>query len=472
MASSGLLEEHMTSTPEKENSDVKGNANITGYSEVSSQLPDNIKRLTPIENVQTLLYHNQDYLDTVLNKANKGDTFFPGLSADEIDTPSPSKSQSKINFSTPLQGYSKNADKPIPLKFKNMNRNIFNMTPEIPNLKSVNPVKNAFNVFDKNHSFVSGSNTSFTSRNLNRRKRLRANEDLSHISDFENQFSNIILSKDSSYVNISKSNLESPRKQQIGTYECIHSILSNPQCISNITVLIQIVLNLFMIIVFAGFGIVAFMAIKRDVDRKILTYVDGAMHEINTCRREYLRNNCAPEMRVPALEYKCNDWDTCMNKDPKSIITSMAYFEVLADCMNAFFHTISLKSLLGIGCLLLFCILVPNLLFNKFRSTTILQNYYSSTDNLRNTQSPLHNNIKKIPTFSPQRILQKQLPNTSVSNVSSVRFNPNVSYSFYECESNEENSLVNKPYFVESKENSDSYEEDLGNERIIMEEKP
>lgn len=70
-----------------------------------------------------------------------------------------------------------------------------------------------------------------------------------------------------------------------------------------------------MFSIFISFGIFGILSIKRDVDRKVSKYINEIIYKINGCKREYLRNNCAPEMRVPALEYKCNEWDNCMSQD-------------------------------------------------------------------------------------------------------------------------------------------------------------
>lgn len=479
--------------------------NMTAISEASSHFPDNVRQLTPIEDLHSLRYHDKEYLDTVISKANRGDTFFPETV--DIDrslansTPSPKKLERKFDYnaSTPLKGGLSEAQmQPQPqlqasrssqFSFPQKPRNIFNLSPEFvslqPGLKgstnidgSINPVKGAFNLFDKSASFASGNNSSLGSRSFRRpRKRVRG-ANVSDISfDLTNNSSRLSFPRErrsnneSSFVSHSHSKfmqghtLSTAMTQQRGSmsrYDYIHSLISDPQCVSNLTLLIQILLNTLMVLVFLGFSLVAFFAIKRDVDHKISSYVNDAIHKINSCKREYFRNNCAPEMRVPALEYKCNEWDTCMGKDPQSVITSMAYFEVMADCMNAFFHNISIKSLLGIGCLMLFCIIVPNILFSKFRSTTIHQNYYNGNNSHIENDT---NDMLNIQTSSPmkpsgvgdqqQRVLRSAGNSTFFSpvtdkvkkpasasdhhndnnNVSgSVRFNPNVSYSMYDYE--------------------------------------
>lgn len=515
-----------------------GVENVTAISEASSHFRDNIKQLTPIEDLQTPKYHDKDYLDTVISKASRGDTFFP----ESVDRNATSTHNTPLfrnlpprfdyNASTPLKGKQPDPQDGKPTQFQlsqNLPRNIFNLSPEFvshqPALKlstnndgTINPVKGAFNLFDKTASFASGNNSSLGSRSLRRTKKRLRSANMSDLSfDLSNNSSRLTfpnsrkIANDSitmSNSNLSRNKTSSPLlKQQrmpMSRYEYLHSIISDPQCISNLTLLIQIFLNTLMVLVFLGFSMVAFFAIKRDVDHKIASYVNDVIHKINLCKREYLRNNCAPEMRVPALEYKCNEWDTCMSQDPQSVITSMAYFEVLADCMNAFFHNVSMKSLLGIGCLMLFCIIVPNILFSKFRSTTIHQNYYNNNNEHNNsdmlsiqTSSPLKiangdepqrvsrptgNNSFSTP--SPDKVKKSTINNDSHNNGNisgSVRFNPNVSYSMYDYEDDNndkgspgrDSNAVNNDKYDGNDEDDEDDEDDENlpaNQRILLEE--
>lgn len=521
--------EQIMSTPEKNNELDNIAANITAISEVSSHFQDNIRQLTPIEDIKSLKYHDKTYLDSVISKASRGDTFFPETidrnyyfnnnSNTPIFNKSPSPSKSNNLVSTSLIDFKSKINssvKPVQFDFtNNQTKTIFNLSPELishqPGLKSstkndgsINPVKGAFNMFDKNTSFASGT-SSIGSRKRSK-KRLRS----ANVSDFSfdmsnNNSSKILYNKDTKVFDNSftQSNLSQSqitpfmRKQKdaqiqqqipISKYEYFHRLISDPQCISNLTLIIQILLNTLMVLVFFGFSLVAFFAIKRDVDHKIQSYVNDSIHKINSCTREYLRNNCAPDIRAPALEEKCNDWDTCMSQDPQSVVTSMAYFEVMADCMNAFFHHVSIKSLLGIGCLMLFCIIVPNILFSKFRSTTINQNYYnngSKENELSNIQtlSPLkltndsQKNLKNNQMLTPNSGIKNNKSNGDTyvaANTSGVRFNPNVSYSMYDYEddSNEKENVSVEEVDDSNEGINDIVDEDdenlLANQRILL----
>lgn len=505
----------LTSTPEKEYA-TNENIDITGISGISPHSSSNIKRLTPIEDLKSINYHTKEYINTVISKASRGETFFPESmkkygnqniilndpndeEEDEL-TPLFKKMINKnmdINSSTPLTGKLRE-ENPEECNFQKGTRNIFNLSPELSAIQSdikmpmasgtpKNVVKDAFTIFDKSSNSLTSGNSSFGPRHFRKtRKRLRTNAN--SVTEFS-QLDNSSFQKLNGTLEEKKMNnslksttqdtltkhFEANKKIRTSNVEYFNTLMSNPQYISNLTLIIQIILNTLMVIAFIGFALVAFFAIKRDVDRKIASYVNEAIHKINACKREYLRNNCAPEMRVPYLEYKCNEWDTCMQQDPQAVVTSMAYFEVLADCMNAFFHNISMKSLLGLGCLLMFCIIIPNVLFSKFRATTINQNYYSTdhehSTNIQHLTSADVTVSKGLHTPTASLLSNKSTSkrkNAQSAGNTSVRFNPNVSYSFYECDQELPNDAMkfNSPNLDD---NTDSDPETFpGNQRILL----
>lgn len=57
--------------------------------------------------------------------------------------------------------------------------------------------------------------------------------------------------------------------------------------------------------------------IRADIDFKLLQQSRDLLVEISTCKKNYLDNNCSPDLIVPALEKPCEYWSKCMNQDPK-----------------------------------------------------------------------------------------------------------------------------------------------------------
>lgn len=383
------------------------------------------------------------------------------------------KNDLKFNLaSIPLNSQESNITEPIQFKFNKTNRNIFNLSPKLQSLKSdqkdqkssdiSSAVKDAFNIFDKTNNNIPSTNSSMRSFTTTRKRKRTADPSV-EIENFDNTAT--FKSRKSVTQNYLKT-------------ETLSRIISDPQCISNLTIIIQIILNSLIMLAFLSIGIVAFIAIKKDVDKKVATYVNEAIFKINSCKRDYFINNCVPEMRAPALENRCNEWATCMEQDPESVITSRAYFEVLADCLNAFFHNVSLKTLFSLGCLVVFCVIIPNILFAKFRtSTTINQNYYGQNDakqETRNIKSQSSNKRHIKPNKALHRIEGSYSKTSSsrpdLSTNASVRFNPNVSYSSYECEDikYDNNHEIGSILTVDSLEEEEDGESDIGNNRILL----
>ncbi|ODV85881.1 hypothetical protein CANARDRAFT_184468, partial [[Candida] arabinofermentans NRRL YB-2248] len=404
--------------------------------------------------------HNQQEITETLRKAKQGQTLSPekmnnGYNYLSLKSqPTKSDDNDKENsMSTPLTENSLFSTK------KGVSESFVNSQPGLKMSTTsngqLNAVKGAYNVFDKK---INGKLTSRSPSDLLRRKRRRSET----TSPNKNTQSNELIKED-----IPNDDTVTEKQPTSSIYKFVNELLMNPQSVNNLTFIVQILINAVLFLILLTGVLFSFMAVKRDADRKIQGYSNAVQQEINSCQRDYIRNNCLPELRVPALEASCTEWENCMNKDPESVITTVAYFEILADCLNAFFHKLSFRTLFGMISLVVSSFIIPNVLFNKFRSskTTTTNNYYNFTNESPN--SPTHTTnqstfilASESPIRSPKRMLDSTIyftpPNPSTSPTkdpymitaskdsmssgtsgigSSVRFNPNVSYrSVYEFE--------------------------------------
>ncbi|KAG8889048.1 hypothetical protein FRB98_005945 [Tulasnella sp. 332] len=94
---------------------------------------------------------------------------------------------------------------------------------------------------------------------------------------------------------------------------------------------------------YLGFSFV--MTVKQDVDARVLEYSSELLHEIALCSQLYLTNKCHPDTRVPVVEQVCQDWERCMNKDPKVIGRVRVWAETLGEMFNSFVEPIAWKTL-------------------------------------------------------------------------------------------------------------------------------
>lgn len=409
-------------------------------------------KLTPIRSIKDIKPHNRTELTETLQRAQKGETFLPEslnfpstmFSSESAGSTSPRR---KIVFpaaSSPKRNVAEADGVSVSSSF-------FNSQPGLRLAKTpqgtLNAVKGAYNVFDRKVSSSSSSP----------RKRKRV------ATPSIDSKAEIVLTSQNTLLNTGR--LKEAEAAQAAavtppTPSIIQRLLSDPRCAANFAFLMQVLFNTLVFGCIMAMILLFFFAAKRDVDSKVQSYINEAVYKINTCRREYYRNNCNPDTRVPALESSCTQWENCMSEDPGSVITSVAYFEVMADCVNAFFHNLSFRSLMSLITVSLSAIIVPNVLFSKFR-TSENSIYYAEQPNYTETSapsSPIRVIKRSTPHSSPQKMLDTSMNNSTIfftplegstpqgrpigsgAKGSSVRFNPNVSYSFYEYEYQDPNT--------------------------------
>ncbi|KAG8951583.1 hypothetical protein FRC04_005870 [Tulasnella sp. 424] len=86
--------------------------------------------------------------------------------------------------------------------------------------------------------------------------------------------------------------------------------------------------------------------LSSDVAAKVAEYSGELLHEINTCSELYLINKCHPETRVPAMATVCQQWERCMNKDPKNVSRLRVYAETIGEMFNGFVDELSFRSVM------------------------------------------------------------------------------------------------------------------------------
>ncbi|KAH8741999.1 hypothetical protein FG386_002374 [Cryptosporidium ryanae] len=135
------------------------------------------------------------------------------------------------------------------------------------------------------------------------------------------------------------------RKSNMG--HKIHSsatdIVNSTEAYTKLFVNIILVLTTLYIV----FGVI--FVIKNDIESKIQISTTNIIEEMNLCSKQYVDNKCQPDLRVPAMESKCNEWERCMSQNPtiiarKSIFTA----QIIGEILNTFFDQISFKSALFI----------------------------------------------------------------------------------------------------------------------------
>ncbi|KAI9257977.1 Di-sulfide bridge nucleocytoplasmic transport domain-containing protein [Phascolomyces articulosus] len=107
--------------------------------------------------------------------------------------------------------------------------------------------------------------------------------------------------------------------------------------------------------------------LRHDFRIKTEEFTAGILDEIALCNRNYGINNCHPSTRVPALEEKCNYWESCKNRDPLLITRSKVSAEMAAEILNSFVEPISYKTLFFFTILVIGSLVVSNTAFRMYR---------------------------------------------------------------------------------------------------------
>ncbi|KAG4422330.1 hypothetical protein IFR04_004482 [Cadophora malorum] len=135
------------------------------------------------------------------------------------------------------------------------------------------------------------------------------------------------------------------------------------------------------------FGIYSFwMTVRADVDKASEKERALVLAEMTKCAQEFLVNKCGADMRLPALQVPCDNWEHCMNRDPNSIGRAQVSAHTFAQIFNSFIEPISYKAMIFVVMIVTVCILINNLAFSTFRSKT---NH--------------HHNMPTAPPFYPQQ---------------------------------------------------------------------
>ncbi|CAH6721485.1 hypothetical protein CLIB1444_06S03268 [[Candida] jaroonii] len=141
------------------------------------------------------------------------------------------------------------------------------------------------------------------------------------------------------------------------SYQTAHEILPLPspweksfQAVpsKNYSYLISTYLQLFMNFIISFYGIYLIYniikTIKKDIESKLVAQSTNLLIEIANCRKNYVENNCSPDLIVPALEKPCEYWLKCMNQDTENVGNkSSISAETLGVILNSLIEPLGFK---------------------------------------------------------------------------------------------------------------------------------
>lgn len=97
------------------------------------------------------------------------------------------------------------------------------------------------------------------------------------------------------------------------------------------------------------FGYIIYLvvyAIWDDIYKKELVEIERITKEIALCKDDYIKNECEPSIRIPALQNYCARLEKCMARDPALEVFKTAIFaELVGNTLNAFTKPLEWKSI-------------------------------------------------------------------------------------------------------------------------------
>ncbi|KAH0590165.1 Nucleus export protein BRL1 [Termitomyces sp. J132] len=110
---------------------------------------------------------------------------------------------------------------------------------------------------------------------------------------------------------------------------------------------LQFLFNLSLILLFLYLAIQFILTVQRDVEQRISEYSMDIVQEIALCSLQYKTNLCE-QNAVPAMAQQCENWKTCMNRDPAIVGRARVGAELIAEVVNGFVEPISWKALVNL----------------------------------------------------------------------------------------------------------------------------
>lgn len=135
---------------------------------------------------------------------------------------------------------------------------------------------------------------------------------------------------------------------------------------------LQLAVNL----VLMGLVVIGMVYMFLQVRTDLLSETEKAradlVYKMSLCRDNYLKNQCAPKTsRAPALEVPCNEWETCMNQDPMSVMKVQLTVRNIGNVLNEFTEVMSVKTWGFLLSMILVAIVGTNICFGSLRESAI-----------------------------------------------------------------------------------------------------
>lgn len=91
-----------------------------------------------------------------------------------------------------------------------------------------------------------------------------------------------------------------------------------------------------------------FRVVRDDMDHRVQEAALEVSAQIAKCQKHYVQNRCAPDLRVPAMEAPCAEWERCMNTDPAKVGRAKVSAATIAEILNGFVNELHWKTMVRV----------------------------------------------------------------------------------------------------------------------------
>jgi len=131
---------------------------------------------------------------------------------------------------------------------------------------------------------------------------------------------------------------------------------------------VQLLMNFFLVGLLMYICYAFWSVLKGDVDKALQKAISQAVNDMAICANNFVTNGCGKSHRAPALSVVCDEWDACMNADPKMVGKAQVGARTFAEIFNSFVEPISTKSMVFIVIIVVVAFSVNNMAFGNFRA--------------------------------------------------------------------------------------------------------
>lgn len=155
---------------------------------------------------------------------------------------------------------------------------------------------------------------------------------------------------DSEYEKSSKARGPKNTRQSRGWLSgFLGAVSEHPSAPAVISTWLQLAVNFVLmgLILFGLFSV--FSGIRSDLAHANEKARAALAQEMAVCNENWIKNQCSPETRVPAIAEACREWEKCMQQDPDAIMKTSVTIRNLGAVINDFTDVVTLKSWVGLG---------------------------------------------------------------------------------------------------------------------------